>query len=264
MSPPLAGLPGHPPALWRAGGPRSLAAELWGADFELHADDCPLAPGPWKDRVGGKIVTCVGSGDWDKNANGYAGVTKSDVCYGEFGEDVAQKILGQSFDATDWRTIAVIAEVDTSTAIQPIAHGNYTGPNNTCELAKRRTSSSHAAYYLTRTNTTGGTFTTFARPRATAGTRILIAASARQHNTAYQLRSASNDAVWSAVNGTLFQTGTFASGFLFRRGLYSSLTITNATTRNLRIKSLAAGPGTVDPLLLRDWFLAEGGTWVLP
>ncbi len=243
----------------------SPAKTMWGADFEIHADDCPLGPGEWVDRIGGKIVTCHGTGDWDRNANGYVGVVKSDVCYGEFGLDVAQKILGQSFDPIDWRTVAVIAEVDTSTALMPIAHGNYTGPNNTCELVKRVTSSMHCAYYISRTNTEGGTFMTYARPRAVANTRILLAASARYHNGGYLLASSSDAAAWSGSAGTSFErAGTFASGFLFRRGIYSSLAVANTTVRSLRFKSLAAGPGTVDPLLLRDWFLAEGGAWPLP
>ena len=83
------------PLLWaprrRSGG--SLAQKMWGAEFELWGPDCPLAPGTWKDRIGGLETQCVGSGDWFRDADGYVGVTKADVCYVTWTDALVDAIL---------------------------------------------------------------------------------------------------------------------------------------------------------------------------
>ena len=67
---------------------------------------------------------------------------------------------------------------------------------------------------------------------------------------------------WASGSGIAPSAGgTWQSGAIYRRALYGSYGIANTTVRDLAIKSIAAGPGIVDPLLLKQWAIAEGVAW---
>lgn len=262
MSPPLVGLPGHPPVLWRAGGSRSLAKEMWGADFELWGPDCPLAPGVWRDRIGGLEVECVGSGDWSINAaTGAVGVTKSDVCYATFPEAAARKTLGSFFSDLGYRTVCVLAEGITTTAVLPLVYGRATD-GFTTQIAPRMTGGYVASYMLRRSGTTGGTFTTYARPRipSPSDSMVLLAAAVNASNTAYRQSSNNDNPELVAATGTYMTPSVWSLGEMFRRGT-DRLTVTNTTARAFRFLSFAACPGIADPAALKAWSEALGVAW---
>lgn len=251
---PLAGLPGHPPALWRRGVAESPAKTIWGADFELWGPDCPLGPGVWKDRIGGLEIECFGTGDWDFNpATGAVGVTKSDVCYATFPEAVARKTLGSFFPDLGYRTVCILAEGITTTARRPLVYG-YASDAFTTQITPRMSSDYVAAYMIRRSGSYGGTFTTYARPRtpSPAEGMTLLAAAVNASNVAYAQRNANNDPELVAVHGASMTPSTWASGAMFRRGP-DGLAVSNTKVRAFRFLSFAAGPGIADPFALRAW-----------
>ena len=273
MSPPLAGLPGHPPVLWRAGGPRSPAQEIWGADFELWGPDCPLAPGVWKDRIGGLEVECVGSGDWFRDANGYAGVTKADVCYGEASADVIPYLDPR--DVTDIRTYACIF---TDGSFDPIVGSLF------CSRFLRELPYSYTLWVHVRptggtglnrwnlrllsyeTSATGLATTTSSRPYPGIADAPAVFAWAIERTVSCQrlwrLAASSNELVWVDA-GTACLTSPDISSVrdrslrLFNRnGITSTgdtLALADSDTRDFRFLSLASAPGLQDPATIVAW-----------
>lgn len=270
MSPPLAGLPGHPPALWRRGA-ESPAQRIWGADFELWGPDCPLGPGVWVDRIGGLEAACVGTGDWYRDANGYAGVTKADTCYVEW--DTASGIDGKLAETTffETRTVAMLVDGwgprEDTKQIPLVSHRNRYGAgtseyieNVSCVL-NIGTATAPASYVGMNINAFG--VTGYVRPIGANRTSVqpVLWARATRMQTSPQLVES-----WG-LHATLTQWVTSLNSYvaidpatmqvqrqrIFHRVLDSTYWITNATARDVRFLSIASAPGLVDPELLKAW-----------
>lgn len=255
----LVGLPQHPPILHRAGTPITAEA-IWGADFELWGMDCPLGPGDWVDRIGGLVVTCYGSGDWARDANGYAGVTKSNVCYATGGLDVAAKIkvMGGWAGGTT-RTVAMIVSGWEEMIGAPV-WSSRRGPDGV-DVGETVAQHSYSAMWSCSAYGSGYLWSS-SRRYATSGTpgpRCLVAAAMLPNagaGTIYELTSGTD--TW--VSRSSGVATPYSYGLTFFRRLGSGK-LADGSARTLRFKSIAAAPGLGDLALIRTWAERNGVVW---
>ena len=258
----------------------SPAKTMWGADFELWGGDCPLEAGEWIDRIGGKIVTCVGSGDWFLNADGFAGVTKADVCYGLFSDEAAQMVDPYRFSSGAIRTFALISTSDDFAATtgslfcRRINH-TYGGSPYSTWLHTRPTGGTvpnrwSMRFFSYETSVTYLTNNSSCRPYPNvAGVPVLFAWAFNSGSGAlWRLAAATND--WVLVNvgtgylgiGAGVETGYSCRLFSRNDCTYDTSSLADTAARSFRFKSFAGGAGLIDPLLIKAWGESEGCVFV--
>jgi hypothetical protein len=237
-------------------GIQTPAERILFADFELHANDCPVGPGNWVDRIGGLVVNCVGSDDWVRESNGHVGVTKSDVCYATFGEDVARKI---AFEAqTQPRTIVAIVSGWEDFLAAPLF--GWLSPDTTSKTWHFGQVSGRECLVVSRFG--GGYGSSRVRPNDPTSGVVVAMISYTQDDTTpegyYGILSTTD--VWTQVNYNR-PARNECTGEFFRRLVGDTSIIADTTTRGLRMLSLASAPGLLDVATIKAWAQEMGVPW---
>lgn len=260
------------PALWarRSGSP---AKRIWGADFELWGPDCPLGPGVWVDRIGGLEATCVGTGDWFRDADGYVGVTKADVCWPEWSaaSGIDAKLCITHF--TSPRTLVIVAKdyVGADGKWVPlISYRSGTGDYHFAFRAHHLAQNTAGmVYYISN----GISMETGGRPYTTDSSKppaIFAQYAYRDPGGINQLTkrglTANNNATWTAdvVNiSSAYHSGALSNRRILSRALnIGGYWIDRAAARATAILSIAGCSGLPDPQLLKNWTATlPGVTW---
>jgi len=248
------------PLLWvprRAPG-GSLAQKMWGADFELWGPDCPLGPGVWRDRIGGKEATCVGTGDWFRDADGYVGVSKADVCYATWGEDIDPYMALTHY--TDERTFVIVTKnYRVGETVRRPLWSYRAGIYDFAYAANPVTRNECAMFYG---NVNGISMSSGGRPYAddSSWPPCLFAQAVYRLPDTKGLKnrglSPNNEATWkpeASANSSKYRTAAISERRILSRQYVSSYWLANDQPRDTAILSIASAPGRADPLALKEW-----------
>jgi len=252
----------------RSGG--SLAQKILGADFDLDAADCPLGPGEWKDRIQGIPVTCVGSGDWFRAADGYVGVTKADACYATWDSDADPYLVAMQYTAE--RTLIITARdyihVD-GLRMALISYRAAANNNYAIGFTGRYATGSLPRGIYTRAADNDITAATYAKPTVAGSMDPAVLAMALyripEENSLYKsvfARAATN--IWSAYAGNVasaYHSAALDQRRLLSREYVSSSWLANASARDLAISHIVSVPGRPDPAAMMTWAQAIGIPW---
>ena len=249
--------PRKAPIVWEP----SLAASMWGADFELHADECPRGVGRWRDRAGGRVAICHGEGDWIER-DGCVGVSRSDTCYVELPSSWHMLFAPKDTGLSTVRTIAVIFRCSAASGNVPFAGFPYLDATATARwrTATFATISGRHALNLRPTLTTGGSR---CDPVTARGVERLVCGLWVSCGDAPVDQYRAGDPAtlaWSTVTDDApAGVANDGAGDLFRA--HNAGHITDADSRDLVIKTIATGPGVANLTQIRAWAQAMGVNW---
>ena len=263
----------NPLSARRPRGGESPAKTIWGADFELWGPDCPLEPGVWRDRIGGLEVECVGSGDWFRDADGYVGVSKADVCWAEWSaaSGVDAKVCLTHFTAA--RTLVIVAKDYVGPDGKWVPLISYRSGTGDYHLAYRASHLSQNVAEMAYYASNGIDMRTYGRPYVADSTKpptIFAQYAYRDPAGVNRLTkrglTANNNATWTAeqVNvSSAYHAGVLSNRRILSRALnIGGSWIDRTAARSTAILSIAGCEGLPDPQLLKDWTATlPGVTW---
>jgi hypothetical protein len=212
----------------------------------------------WVDRIGGLEVECVGSGDWFRDADGYVGVSKADVCYATWGEDIDPYMALTHY--TDERTFVIVTK------------GYRVGDSVRRPLWSYRAGNSAFAYtapvatrnegVMVFASVNGISMSSGGRPYAddSSWPPCLFAQAVYRLPDTIALKnrglSNNNEATWkseASSNSSSYQTAAISERRILSRQYVSAYWLANDQPRDTAILSIASAPGRADPLALKEW-----------